>query len=63
MLKNNFFSKNKENNQTFSKKEYNFFELFFQALFEYINTGLGYFIYYTCQFTEAVARKCSESCS
>ena len=39
MLKSDFFVKNKKNNQTFSKKEYNAFMLFLNMY-----TGLSYFI-------------------
>ena len=35
MLKSNFLSKNKKNNQTFSRKEYKFLKPFYEALFEY----------------------------
>ena len=39
MLKSNFFNKNLKNNQTFSKKEYNFLMPFLN-----IYTGIAYFI-------------------
>ena len=43
MLKTNFSSKNKPNNQTFPKKEYKFLKSFLK-LFLNIYTNLGHFI-------------------
>ena len=43
MLKSNFFSKNKENNKIFSKKEYKFLKPF-------LYSGVSYFIHTIYQF-------------